>query len=58
MADNVYSKTEIVGTSAQGVDDAIRGAIKRASASLREIDWFEVSEIRGTSRTARWGTLR
>lgn len=47
MADNIYSKTEIVGSSEKGVDDAIRGAIKRASQSLREIDWFEVTEIRG-----------
>lgn len=47
MADNIYSKTEIVGTSEVGVDDAIRGAIKRASETLREIGWFEVSEIRG-----------
>lgn len=47
MADNIYSKTEIVGSSEIGVDDAIRGAITRASESLREIDWFEVTEIRG-----------
>ncbi|GAA4836022.1 dodecin family protein [Actinomycetospora corticicola] len=47
MADNIYSKTEIVGTSEIGVDDAIKGALKRASQTLREIGWFEVSEIRG-----------
>lgn len=47
MADNIYSKSEIVGTSEIGVDDAIRGAIKRASQSVREISWFEVAEIRG-----------
>ncbi len=47
MADNIYSKTEIVGTSEVSVDDAIKGAIKRASQTLREIGWFEVSEIRG-----------
>ncbi|MFC5064212.1 dodecin [Actinomycetospora atypica] len=47
MADNIYSKSEIVGTSEIGVDDAIKGAIKRASQSVREIGWFEVAEIRG-----------
>ncbi|GAA4833554.1 dodecin family protein [Actinomycetospora corticicola] len=47
MADTTYSKTEIVGTSEKGVDDAIRGAISRASATLKDIDWFEVTEIRG-----------
>ncbi|WP_433800138.1 dodecin [Actinomycetospora sp. CA-084318] len=47
MADNIYSKTEVVGTSEVSVDDAIKGAIKRASQTIREIGWFEVSEIRG-----------
>lgn len=47
MADNVYRVTEIVGTSEQGIDEAIRRGVQRASQSLREVDWFEVSEIRG-----------
>lgn len=47
MADNIYSKTEVVGTSEVSVDDAIKGAIKRASETIREIGWFEVTEIRG-----------
>jgi flavin-binding protein dodecin len=47
MSDNVYSITEIVGTSPDGVDPAIRNAITRASRTLRNLDWFEVSEIRG-----------
>lgn len=47
MADNIYRKTEIVGTSETSVDDAIQGAIKRAAETLRQIGWFEVSEIRG-----------
>ncbi len=47
MADNTYTITEIVGTSKQGVDDAIKGAIERASESLRHLDWFEVTGIRG-----------
>jgi len=47
MADNIYSVSQIVGTSKMGVDDAIRGAVARASKTLRNLDWFEVSEIRG-----------
>ncbi|KQU07849.1 hypothetical protein ASG56_05015 [Rhodococcus sp. Leaf7] len=47
MSDNVYRVTEIVGTSTEGTDDAVRNAISRASSSLRELDWFEVVETRG-----------
>ena len=47
MADTVYSKSEIVGSSTVGVDDAIKGAVTRASRTISEIEWFEVSEIRG-----------
>jgi dodecin len=47
MSDNVYSISEIVGTSPDGVDPAIRNAIGRASRTLRNLDWFEVAEIRG-----------
>lgn len=45
--DNVYKTTEIVGSSAEGVEAAVRGAVAKASRSLRHIRWFEVSEIRG-----------
>ena len=47
VADNIYSKTEIVGSSDVSVDEAIRGAVRRASQTLRDVSWFEVSEIRG-----------
>ena len=47
MPDNVYAVSEIVGSSTEGVDDAIRGAIDRAGRTLRGLDWFEVTEIRG-----------
>jgi len=47
MSDSVYSVSEIVGSSAEGVDDAIKGAISRASKTLHNLDWFEVSDIRG-----------
>lgn len=44
---NVYRVTEIVGSSSEGVDHAIRNGIERASQTVRNLDWFEVSEIRG-----------
>ncbi len=47
MSDSVYSVSEIVGSSTVGLDDAIRGAISRASKTLHNLDWFEVSDIRG-----------
>ena len=47
MSDNVYRLTEIVGTSTEGIDAAIRNAVNRASGTLRGLDWFEVTEIRG-----------
>jgi len=42
-----YRVTEIVGTSTDGVDAAIKNGIQRAAETLRHLDWFEVTEIRG-----------
>jgi dodecin len=42
-----YRVTEIVGTSSEGVDAAVRNGIARAGVTLRHLDWFEVTEIRG-----------
>lgn len=47
MSDNVYAITQIVGSSASSIEDAIKNAVSTASASLRNLEWFEVSEIRG-----------
>ena len=47
MSEHIYSVSEIVGSSSEGVDDAIKGAISRASKTLHNLDWFEVSDIRG-----------
>ena len=44
---HTYRVTEIVGSSPEGVDQAIRNGIARANATLRKLDWFEVTEIRG-----------
>jgi flavin-binding protein dodecin len=47
MSDNVYKVIEIVGSSATSIEDAIEGAIVRASSTLHDIGWFEVKETRG-----------
>ena len=47
MTDRTYRVTEIVGTSTEVIEPAIRSAVRRAAATLRHVDWFEVSEIRG-----------
>lgn len=47
MANRTYRVTEIVGTSPEGVDAAIRNGLRRAAQTLRHMDWFEVTEIRG-----------
>ena len=47
MSDNVYKVIEIVGSSATSIEDAIEGAIARASATLHDVKWFEVTETRG-----------
>ena len=47
MSDHVYRVTEIVGSSADSVDGAIRNAVTRAAKTLHGLDWFEVTNIRG-----------
>ncbi|MFE4518784.1 dodecin [Kitasatospora sp. NPDC056783] len=47
MTDHVYRVTEIVGSSTESVDAAIRNGVERASRTLRNLDWFEVSQVRG-----------
>jgi len=53
LSDNVYSVTEIVGSSTTSIDDAIRNAVETAGKSLRHLEWFEVSQIRGHIKDAR-----
>lgn len=47
MTDRTYRVTEIVGTSPESVETAVRNGIRRAAATLRHLDWFEVKEVRG-----------
>jgi flavin-binding protein dodecin len=48
MSDHVYKTIEITGSSPDGVTQAIDRAVAKASQSLRGLDWFEVTEIRGS----------
>lgn len=45
--ENVYKTTEVIGSSTEGIEDAVNKAVAKASQSLRHMRWFEVSEIRG-----------
>lgn len=45
--DHTYSVTEIVGTSTESLDEAIRNGVARATKTLRHVYWFEVGQIRG-----------
>jgi dodecin len=47
MTAHTYSISEIVGTAPESVDQAIRNGLQRASKTVRNLDWFEVAEIRG-----------
>jgi flavin-binding protein dodecin len=58
MTNHVYRLTEIVGSSPEGVDQAIRNAISRASQTLHNLDWFQVTEIRGYLREGEVGHVQ
>jgi len=53
MSNRTYRVTEIVGTSPDGIDQAVRNGIERASQTLRHIDWFEVTQVRGQAKDGR-----
>lgn len=52
-SDHVYKVTELVGSSAQSIEDAIQTALDRASTTLRNLRWFEVVETRGHIESGR-----
>jgi dodecin len=47
MPDKTYKIVEVVGVSDEGIQEAVRNAVAKASQTLRNIDWFEVANIRG-----------
>jgi flavin-binding protein dodecin len=47
MSNRVYRVTEVVGTSPESIEQAIRNGVERASRTLRHVDWFEMTQVRG-----------
>lgn len=47
MSDHIYKILEIVGSSTESIEDAVRGAVNKASKTVRNMHWFEVIETRG-----------
>ena len=57
MSNHVYKTVELVGSSSAGADDAVRVAIGRAAATVRNLRWFEVIDTRGhieDGQVAHW----
>jgi flavin-binding protein dodecin len=55
--DHVYKKIELVGTSPNGIEDAVQNALTKAGESIRNIRWFEIMETRGqveNNKVAHW----
>jgi flavin-binding protein dodecin len=57
MSDHIYKKIELVGSSRNGIEDAVNNAIARADRTIRNMKWFEVADIRGhleDNKIAHW----
>lgn len=57
MSDHIYKKIELVGSSPNGIEDAVNNAINRAGKTIRNMSWFEVAEVRGqleNNKVAHW----
>ena len=53
MADKVYKLVEVVGTSGESFAKAAANGVERASQTLRNVDWFEVIDMRGAIRDGK-----
>lgn len=53
--DHTYKVIELVGSSSEGTDQAIRNALDRAGETIKNINWFEVREIRGAMQDGEIG---
>lgn len=57
MSEHVYKSVELTGSSTSGIEDAVSNAIAKASETVRNIQWFEVTETRGhvvEGKVAHW----
>jgi flavin-binding protein dodecin len=57
MTDHVYKSLELTGSSKTSIEDAVNQAVKRASKTVRNMQWFQVLETRGhivKGKVAHW----
>ena len=57
MADHIYKKIELVGSSPKGIEEAVKNALARAKKTIRSMRWFEITETRGyleEGKIAHW----
>ncbi len=57
MSNHIYKKLELVGSSPNGIEDAVNNAVERAGKTMRNMRWFEVGEVRGhieDNKIAHW----
>jgi dodecin len=55
MSDHIYKKIELVGSSPNGIEDAVKNALARAEKTIRNMRWFEVVETRGEIENGKIG---
>ena len=58
MPERTYKLSELVGVSENTMEEAIRNALARASQTLKGMDWFEVTEVRGVWSLSRSASVR
>jgi flavin-binding protein dodecin len=57
MSEHIYKKIELVGSSPESIEDAVKNALAKASKTLRNLRWFEITEMRGhleNGKIAHW----
>lgn len=57
MSNHVYKSLELTGSSTTGIEDAVNNAVAKASETVRNLQWFEVTETRGhiqDGKVAHW----
>jgi len=52
---HVYKLIELTGSSPNGIEDAVNNAVNRASKTVRNMRWFEVTETRGHIENGKIG---
>ncbi len=47
MSNHVYKSLELTGSSSTNIEDAVSRAVTKASETVHNLRWFEVTDIRG-----------